>query len=658
MALLATMGRALRVFVTATPMALLSACGGGGGGDAPGDFSLSKHQLSFSASRATYDAMPAPETITASVTGITSGTLYIRVEVAGDAVTVGDIVVTSTTSGQATIYPGNPEVLGPGDHKATVTVYACTTSIECTSGQLSGSPQRIDIDYTISGLALSGQALEYTVGNTVVTADLSKDISVVGYPDAQWTATSDADWLVPSRTPLDGTSATLTARVDEAVLDGLNNGIYHGRITLTPTAGDPVEVTATLNVNRTETRLVSPGTELAGSAMEVTLRGDNFDAIAVTGVRFGGIAATSFRVVSPTEIRATHPALPAGSYPVTVENAGNLGRHLASMTAVDPPAMGTTTFTNPPVAAGWYPRGVVYDAARQALLVGLLLNDGSGQSRILRYTYDGASWHGPSRVTLGGGLTTLALSMDGRQLLVGLDSASISQLDPVTLAVLNTSSPGGAYFEYLSALPLTSDGYMLGPLTLNASGYSSVVKYSIRDAAFVDLPEGINLMGDRSHGIGSADGSTILMGNNPYEGGTYQLYNASTGTFKTLHLNDEAYGMATDRTGSRFVIGNSGVYDRNLSLLGRLPDGMTTVVMSRDGSRVYALDADRKLWAFALGQVAGAFTLTRVAGPVTLAADPSPNDGFAHYPVCMDLSPDGGTLFISGTKATIVMPTP
>jgi hypothetical protein len=658
MALLARLGRVSRALGIALPMALLAACGGGGGGEDPGSFSLSTHKISFAASRATFDAMPAPETVTATVNGVSSGTLYIRIEVAGDAVTVGNIVVTSDTTGQATIYPGNPEVLGPGDHKATVTVHACTTGLECTSGELAGSPQRIDIDYTVSGLALSERSLEYTVGNTVVTADLTKDIAVAGYPDAEWTATSDADWLLPSRTPVDGSAATLTAKVDETVLTSLNNGIYHGTITMTPTAGDPVQVTATLNVARTEARVVSPGTEIAGSAMEVTVRGDNFDAITVTGVRFGSIAAASFHVVGPTEIRATHPALPAGSYPVTVENAAKLGRSLASMSVVDPPSMATIAMAHPPATPGWYPRGVVYDAGREALLVGLLLNDGSGESRILRYTYDGAAWQGPSQVTLTGGLTTLALSMDGQRLLAGMDSAVILQLDPATLSTLSTSDPGGAYFEYLANLPLTSDGFVLGPLSMNASGYGSVVKYSIRDAAFVDFPEGINLMGDRSHGIASADGSTILMGNNPYEGDVSQLYDASTGSFRPVHLEDEGYGMATDRTGSRFVVGNSGIYDKNLSLVGRLPDGLSNVVMSRDGSRVYALDFDRKLWAFGLGYVGGAFTVSPLAGPVTLAADPSPNDGFAHYPVDLTLSPDGGTLFISGTKCAIVMPVP
>jgi hypothetical protein len=425
---------------------------------------------------------------------------------------------------------------------------------------------------------------------------------------------------------------------------------------LTPEAGDPVEITTTLDVERTEARLVSPGTEVAGTAMEVTVRGDNFDAVTVTGIRFGDTTATSFRVVSPTEIRATHRALPAGSYPITVENTGNLGRSLASMSVVAPLSTSTIAIAHPPATPYWYPIGVVYDAPRQALLVGLVLNDGSGKARILRYTHDGASWQGPVQFAVDGGLTSMTLSQDGKQLLAGQDSAVIRQFDPATLALLNTSEPGGAYFEYLSTMPLTNDGYVLGPVSMGASGYSSVLKYSVRAAAFVDYPEGLNLMGDGGTGVASADGSTILMGNNPYNDDLFQLYDASTGALKPVHVADVPYGMATDRTGSRFIVGNSGIYDRNLSLLGRLPENMANVVMSRDGNRVYALDFDRKLWSFSLGEINGSFTLTQLGAPATLIQDPSPSNGAEHYPTLMTINPDGGTLFIVGTKCTIVMP--
>lgn len=655
---LAHLGRIWRALVMLAPLAVLSACGGGGGDSE--SISLSTSRVSFSASRDTLDARPAPQRVTATVSGV-SGTLYLRVEVAGEAVTVGDVRVTSETTGEATLYPANPANLGPGDHRATVTVYACTANVECTSGQISGSPQRIEVDYKVSGLVVAERELEYTVGNTIVPAELSKSISIGGYPDANWTVTSDADWLLPSRTAGDSaTQATLTAQVDEQVLETLNNGVYRGRMTVTPTAGNPVDIEATLRVARTETRLVSPGVEVAGSANEVILRGDNFDAVTVTGVRFGSVAATSFRQVSATEIRVVHPALSAGTYPVTVDTAENHGRHLSTLSVYNPATVTAAVLGYPPVDPAWYPHGVVYDAVRHAVLVGLRVNDGSGSSRVLRYVHNGTSWERSAAAVVEGGLTSLALSMDGQRLLTAAGSSVIRQHDPVTLAVLNTSQPGSAYYNYMATLPLTNDGHVLGALSSNASGYMSLLKYSIRDADFLDAPDEVRFL-NGGISVASADGSTVLMGSRSYNG-EYHRYDASTDTYTAFpSVGDaSASGLATDRTGARFLIDHSGIYDRNLSLLGRLPDQRLRVsVLSQDGRRAYAMDWDRKLWTFSLGPVVGgAVSVTQVGAPVTLIADPSPNDGFSHPPVFLAISPDGGTLIISGNQRTVVMPAP
>lgn len=649
-------GRVWRALVVLAPLAVLSACGGGGGDSE--SISLSTSRVSFSASRDTLDARPAPQRVTATVKGV-SGTLYLRVEVAGEAVTVGDVRVTSETTGEATLYPANPANLGPGDHRATVTVYACTTNVECTTGQISGSPLRIEVDYKVSGLIVAERELEYTVGNTVVSAELSKSVSIGGYPDANWTVTSDADWLLPSRTAGDSaTLATLTAQVDEQVLETLNNGVYRGKMTVTPTAGNPVDIEATLRVARTETRLVSPGVEVAGSAKEVILRGDNFDAVTVTGVRFGSVEAASFRQVSPTEIRAVHPALPAGTYPVTVETAENLGRHLSTLSVYNPAVVTAAVLAYPPVEPEWYPHGATYDALRHAVLVGLRVNDGSGSSRVLRYVHNGTSWERSAVVVVEGGLTSLALSMDGQRLLTAAGSSIIRQHDPVTLAVLNTSQPGSAYYNYMATLPLTNDGHVLGALSSNASGYMSLLKYSIRDADFLDAPDEVRFF-DGGISVASVDGSTVLMGSR-YFAGEYHRYDASTDTYTALPSVGDASGLATDRTGARFLINHSGIYDRNLSLLGRLPDQeFRASVLSQDGSRAYAVDLDRKLWAFSLSSVVGgAVSVTQIGAPVTLIADPSPNDGFSYPPVFLAISPDGGTLIISGNQRTVVMPTP
>lgn len=191
-------GRAWRAWVAALPLVGLAACGGGGGGDSPGSITLSTHQLSFAA--ADFDSTPMAQNIVATVQGV-SGTLYVRIEVSGDAVSVGEVVVTGSTTGQATVTPQNARLLGPGLHTATLLVYACTTDISCSSGQLSGSPQRVDVQYTVAGIVAGDSELTYTVGNTVADGDLSHEVSVDSYPDTNWAVAADAAWLVPVPRP-------------------------------------------------------------------------------------------------------------------------------------------------------------------------------------------------------------------------------------------------------------------------------------------------------------------------------------------------------------------------------------------------------------------------------------------------------------------------
>ena len=137
-------------------LAMISACGGGGGGSsappppppAP-SITYSATDFSFNVA-APYSPTPPNQTITATVTGVTSGTLYITVvENNPELATVENIAVTSTTSGQAMIVPATPGTLAPGTYQGSFVLTACLNDPTCKSGQLSGSPQTITLHYTL-----------------------------------------------------------------------------------------------------------------------------------------------------------------------------------------------------------------------------------------------------------------------------------------------------------------------------------------------------------------------------------------------------------------------------------------------------------------------------------------------------------------------------
>ena len=59
-------------------------------------------------------------------------------------------------------------------------------------------------------------------------------------------------------------------------------------------------------------------------------RGQEFQQVAVQGVTFGGVAATSFTVVGPNVIRATYPpGLTPGRHPVRLQTSYAALRHFA-----------------------------------------------------------------------------------------------------------------------------------------------------------------------------------------------------------------------------------------------------------------------------------------------------------------------------------------
>src|SRR5690606_33801923 len=112
------------------------------------------------------------------------------------------------------------------------------------------------------------------------------------------------------------------------------NGTHSARVTLTPTIGAPLEVPVNVTVDRTQIDFVSPNVAVSGTSREVVIHGDHLDVDAGCTVRFGNQAATACTVVSANEIRATHPALAEGTYPITLQAAAS-ALSLARLHAVD-----------------------------------------------------------------------------------------------------------------------------------------------------------------------------------------------------------------------------------------------------------------------------------------------------------------------------------
>src|SRR5262249_43034403 len=106
---------------------LLAACGGGGSGDdgggsSQGQLTLSPTTLTFTADSASGTSI-GPQTVTATISGVTVDTLYLNVTVTGEAVqSIGGITITGPTTGTADVFPFSQEQLGAGTYSSTITV--------------------------------------------------------------------------------------------------------------------------------------------------------------------------------------------------------------------------------------------------------------------------------------------------------------------------------------------------------------------------------------------------------------------------------------------------------------------------------------------------------------------------------------------------------
>ena len=548
--------------------------GGGGGSAPPRQFSVSPTSLSFSAASPNA-ATPSSQAVTATVTGINASTLFLRIDITGTAVVaVDNIVITGPDTGQMTVHVASPFDLGTGTHTGTLTVTACTTDINCSGPQLTGSPATVNVTYQV------------------------------------------------------------------------------GAIPPIPNA-------------------IAPSVGTAGIPGEVIIRGSGFGP--GTSVSFG-VAAVPVTVMSSSEIRATYPALPAGPYDVIV--TGNTAPFTGSLHLVEPATLVSDTLAYPTPPQNM--RGLVYDARRDALIVGAGFST-PASNEVLRYTFSGGAW---SAVPQSQGLPNLrgfALSLDGERLLAITDG-SLVELNPASLAVQATTprttnlstDPG----SFLKSIVATNDGQAL--VVAGGPNFNQRWLYDVAARTF-----SIPISGQFAPAIGRPDdGSRVVL----VEGGLSPAqpalqYSASSGLVSTTSLVlahfhpvpgrlEDINAPVFDRSGSRMLVAGFGpdtfhaVYDANFSELGRVPSfgaswNTAAYALTPDGMLAFNLEIGTgicRMRAFDLVAPPGPGVQFPQIGP-QIDLSPCPASRF-DTPIRMIFNPPGDTLFIAGNTSISVVRLP
>lgn len=595
-------------------------------------------------------ASPANINLAAAVNSTSSTVQSTISNSLGTASWSSSITYFGTTGSWLTLSPGNgsslPASIGFTANGLTTPPGTYTANVNLTSGS---STLTIPVSYVVSNsLTPSSTLLSYTINNSPSASDLTRQFSPGAYTGVTWTASSDVTWLDVS--PASGSTANVTASLNQTQLNTLFNGTYNGTITIVPSVGNNATVPVTLTVDRTQVNYVAPYVATSNTTDDVIIRGENLNQSTVLNVKFGNTNASSFSVISATEITATHPTLTAGNYSTTIETALGTHKTLATLVVVDAPTY-TATNIMYPNATTKKPLDIIYDAERQALIVAVAYpSEGSGGA-VLRYPYSSSSWSSTPGSASILEFRNIGLTIDGQQLLA-LTNTAITQLDPTTLISGTSTSGPFSSFNYLKNAAFANNGNVILTTGVNGSGYSTSYQYSARNPAFTSFS---------SFYFGtpgaSMDGSnvTIVQGSlSPAPSVSKYLASSDALTISGIALNQySGIPPELDRTASRIVLNGYLVYDSGYALLGNLPvaSRQAAVVLSPDGNRAYRYDSGTTLQTYDLTATPVAGVFPEIGAGTTLSANPGTSPKIT-------ISPDGGTLFIAGADSIVVLPTP
>ena len=524
--------------------------------------------------------------------------------------------------------------------------------------------------------SVSTNSLSFSAASPDATTPPSQTISASVSPGTVSVAVLHGGSAIANATyTLSGNTAQIV--VDPTAPGALGSGVFHGTITVTGyscgnpgcsqlVSGNSQVINATYDIPPI-VRYVAPyvGVATSGSPLtasgSVIIRGQGFEQFPVQNVTFNGVSASTFSVVSDTEIEASYTALPAGTYQVQVVAPSSPGSIVseASLWIVPVTNYGAaTTLAYPP---GMRVTGVDqlrYDAERQALL--LVVTTGSG-TELLRYAYSSSGGWSTTPATVSfPNLSDIALSTQGGELLA-LSPQYLTELDPGTLAIKTQYTPGPTLAPAgvdLKNLAVANDGNAIVTTTTGNGSSASTPLYlfAARNPAFTQNSTTPSL--DNATPGASADGSVVaLQQGDPSltsAPSVYQ-YTASSEAFASTAaaINQGTIAPALDQSATRIVLNGTDVYDSSFTLLGTLLPTSTTlaVVVSPNADCAYTFDSSGQILAFNL-------ITSMSGGPFPQVGATSVSNPGTSGAVKMAISPDGGTLFLAGSSQIVVAPAP
>lgn len=347
---------AYSLFLMCTAVLLASSCGGGGGngsstGSGQASVSFSTNAISFKAP-APFAPAPAAQTLTGTVRGVTSGTVYVTVQVnnPNNLFMVTDLTIAGN-SAQVSVIPSAPSFQA-GTYSGSIAINVCLNDPTCNSGQLAGSPHTIPVNYEIAsgvdGNTVTPRVVPANAAGTVIL----RGAGFSGATNASFGSSAASSVSVVSDSEIDVSYPALAAGTYPITIN--SGGISY---TASLVAVAPPAFSATSIPFPSGDVLTGPGPpgieyDAERAALFVLLQGGNSISPTLVRYAFDGNTATwgTPTQISMTGLEQVHLS-PDGTHllaMVTPDSAHT------SMVELDPVTMvqtKVTTASNPPNAA-------------------------------------------------------------------------------------------------------------------------------------------------------------------------------------------------------------------------------------------------------------------------------------------------------------------
>lgn len=526
----------------------------------------------------------------------------------------------------------------------------------------------VDIHVTLSIVAKSFTVNEepaFFVNEDLSVSDLSQTLTVATNfsGESDWTANVDVPWLELS--PITGNTSTnneitvslLTDQIAELKSRYYDGDIINHRATVTISSPLPdVEdktITVTLQIDLPTITSVSPNVAVSGSNEEFIARGYGFSNLTTQTITCGGQTALAYTIINDTDMRITCPVLAAGQYEIEIVNRAGIDRIHAVLNVVEPVVYPEEAITSQGVKTR-----IIYDPLRDALYIANKTDD-----TLERYVFDttlapGNQW---VKSTIGvNQIADIAMSTDGTYLYAGgvnenpaiiCPSPILHKVDLDSFSIAFSSSPGGC--KTYNSFGFLSDGFMATTYKWSTSVARNNPHLNRPDSAmYLVWPA----MFDAITGV-SRDGRRILFADrNLNPSATVQFLDASdTSDIFSLNMTNSSLirnvdSIHSDRTGSKWVIDHTDIYNDAFALVGRLPNSTLASTLSHNGLTAYTVDSNNTLRKFDLTTVNNGEFVEQGTG-ITLPGIPGTD------PV-MTITHDGSTLFMVGDINLVIMRTP